>query len=138
MTVCAPLLDATNRVSLENAIVGEGWGDPYLGQLCEFSINVLTKTQQFDRLLNRFGRRCDEPNRCDQRNKKSSASARHIACGYQILWLCGVSRDDFRSGLDFLLNVGIGVIGGKTCMKSVKETIVTNYFGQPVAVQLCP
>jgi hypothetical protein len=55
-----PLLPITNRttirVSPEDAIVGEGWGDPNIGQLCKLSINVLTKTQQFDRFLNRFGR----------------------------------------------------------------------------------
>jgi len=99
MAVSGPLLETTNRVSLEDAIVGKGWGDPNIGQLCKLSINVLTKTQQFDRFLNRFGRNRDEPNRRDPENQKSSASACHIGCRYQILWLCGASRDDNRSAL---------------------------------------
>ena len=72
------MLDAANRVSLEDAIVGEGWSDPNIGQLCKLSINVLPKTQQFNRLLNRLGRSCDEPNRGNQENQKSSLSACHI------------------------------------------------------------
>jgi len=69
MTVCSPLLNTTNRVSLKDAIVGEGRGDPDIGQLCHVLINSLTKTQQFDRFLNRFGRCCDEPARYDQENQ---------------------------------------------------------------------
>jgi len=69
MAVCGPPPDTSNRVSLEDAIVGERWGDPNIGQLCKISINVLTKTQQFDRFPNRFGRSRDEPNRRDQEPK---------------------------------------------------------------------
>ena len=86
MAVCGPLLDAANRVSLEDAIVGERWSDPNIGQLRKISINVLPKTQ-FNRLLNRLGRSCDEPNRRNQENQKSNPSASHIDWRYQVVWL---------------------------------------------------
>ena len=57
------------------------------------------------------------------------ASESHVDCRYQILWLCGGCRDDCRSGLDFRVSVGIGVIGCETFPKSVEQTVGTNYFG---------
>ena len=62
--------------------------------------------------------------------KRTKNPARlHVILAAAIHWLCGASRDDYCSGLDFRLNVGIGVIGRKTFPKSVEETVGTNYFG---------
>jgi hypothetical protein len=98
MAIGGPLLNAAYRISLENAIVGEKWSYPDIGQLRKLLINARAKTQQFDRVLNWFRRCRGEPRSCKQENQKAGELLRHSAKFHRPLLTQEMHRNEARTG----------------------------------------